>query len=263
MSKLVLDNLQKQKVELCDQYQVLETRKDDATVELLGVAMKGFQIPEGFSILKVKHEISLKKVGETWGCARVNIDKERNFETFKREVKVSVNANGGYDVDSLLAQAEFVKFVSPKLDEIKKMIQDVEDSFEPEMTTILRDIREVDKAISDVKSAAYQLQMDNILKTMKSATGFDPVVVKSHWGGVDYPRLQLKYNYSADVTRVKIVTESLSGKSAHIEYDYKLYDGTVVTRGEDNVRMDNIKSFIRQQLYRMEKIAEGELEKAD
>ena len=263
MSKLVLDNLQKQKEELCDQYQVLETRKDDSTVELLGVAMKGFKVPEGFSVLKVKHEISLKKIGETWGCARVNIDKERNFETFKREIKVSVNANGGYDVDSLLAQAEFVKFVSPKLDEIKKMIQDVEDSFEPEMTTILRDIREVDKAISDVKNAEYQLKVDEIFRQMKSEDGYDAVVTKSHWGGVDYARLQLKYNYSADVTRVKIVTESLSGKSAHIEYDYKLYDGTVVTRGEDNVRMDNLKSFVRQQLFRVEKIEEGELEVAE
>lgn len=263
MSQLVLDNLNKQLTELSDQYQVLDTRKDDATVELLGVAMKGFKVPEGFSVLKVKHEISLKKLGETWGCARVNIDKERNFETLKREIKVSVNANGGRDVDSLLAQAEFVKFVTPKLDEIKKMVQDVEDSFEPELTSIRRDIREVQKAISDVKSAAYQLQVDNILKTMKSAAGFDAVVTKSHWGGVDYPRIQLKYNHTADVTRVKIVTESASGKSAHIEYDYKLYDGTVVTRGEDNVRMDNIMGFIRHQIYRMEKIAEGELEKAD
>ena len=263
MSKLVLDNLQKQLTELNDQYQVLDTRKDDATVELLGVAMKGFNVPEGFSVLKVKHEISLKKLGETWGCARVNIDKQRNFETFKREIKVSVNANGGYDVDSLLAQAEFVKFVTPKLDDIKKMLQDVEDSFEPEMTNILRDIREVQKAIGDVKDAEYQLKVDEIFRQMKSKDGYDTVVTKSHWGGVDYPRLQLKYNYSADVTRVKIVTESLSGKSAHIEYDYKLYDGTVVTRGEDNVRMDNIKSFVRQQLFRVEKIEEGELEVAE
>lgn len=263
MSKLVLDNLQKQKVELCDQYQVLETRKDDATVELLGVAMKGFKVPEGFSILKVKHEISLKKLGDTWACARVNIDKERNFETMKREVKVSVNANGGYDVDSLLAQASFVQFATLKLDEIKKMIQDVEDSFEPEMTTILRDIREVDKAISDVKNAEYKLKMDEVFRQMNSEKGYDAVITKSHWGGVDYPRLTLKRDYSRDVVAVKILKTSASGKSADIEFTYSLYDGTTRTSTEERVRMDNLRSFVRQQLFRIEKIQEGELEVAE
>lgn len=263
MSKLVLDNLQKQKVELSDQYQVLDTRKNDATVELLGVAMKGFEVPEGFSICKVKHEIALKELGSTWACARVNIDKERNFETFKREVKVSVNANGGYEVNSLLAQAEFVKFVTPKLDEIKKMVQDVEDSFEEELTGIRKDIREVEKAISDVKNAEYQLKVDEVFRQMNSEEGYDAVVTKSHWGGVDYPRLTLKREYSRDVVAVKILKTSASGKSADIEFTYSLYDGTRRTSTEERVRMDNLKSFVRQQLYRVEKIEEGELEVAE
>lgn len=263
MSKLVLDNLQKQRVELSDQYQVLDTRKDDATVQLLGVAMKGFEVPEGFSILKVVHEIALKKLGDNWSCARVNIDKERNFETFKREVRVSVNANGGRDVDSLLAQAEFVKFVSPKLDDIKTMIQDVEDSFEEELTSIRKDIREVEKAISDVKNAEYQLKVDEVLRQMKSEEGYNTVVTKSHWGGVDYPRLELKHNFSMDVVRVKILKTSTSGKSADVEYTYNLYDGTEVVRTEERVRMDNIMSFVRSQLYRVEKVEEGELELAE
>ena len=263
MSKLVLDNLQKQKVELSDQYQVLDTRKDDATVELLGVAMKGFQVPEGFSIVKVKHEIGLKQLGSTWASARVNIDKERNFETFKREVKVSVNANGGRDVDDLLAQAEFVKFVTPKLDEIRGMVQDVEDSFEEELTSVLKDLREVEKAISDVKNAEYQLKMDEVFRQMESEEGYNAVVTKSHWGGVDYPRLTLKRDYSRDVVAVKILKTSASGKSADIEFTYSLYDGTTRTSTEDRVRMDNIKSFVRQQLYRVEKVESGELELAE
>ena len=263
MSQLVLDNLQKQLTELNDQYLILDTRKNDAIIELLNFAMKGFEVPEGFNIRTKTFEIGVVKEGNTWESARVNIDKERNFETFKREVRVSVSANGGREVEDLLAQAEFLKFVTPKLDDIRSMVQDVEDTFEEELSSIRRDCREVENAISDVKSAQYQLKVDEVFRQMRSEEGYNTVVTKSHWGGVDYPRLQLKYNHTADVTRVKIVTESLSGKSAHIEYDYKLYDGTVVTRGEDNVRMDNIKSFIRQQLFRVEKIESGELEVAE
>ena len=260
---VVLENLNKQ-LEVAVKANVEVHDKIDAgKIAEMKKLMEGFECPEGFNLRFRTYEVALRKGNNVWESARVNIDTDFDFQTCIKTVRASVNANGGREVDDLLAQAQFVQFTSPKLDEFKVAIESVTEYFKDVKRSTGETVREIERAISDVKSAQYQLKMDEVLRQMRSEEGYNTVVIKAHWGGVDYPRLQLKYNHTADVTRVKIVTESLSGKSAHILYDYKLYDGTVVTRGEDNVRMDNINDFIRQQLFRVEKIEEGELEVAE
>ena len=260
MSKLVLDNLESQLAVLSQSYKELDDRKDATLIEMLDLAMKGFEVPEGFTVRTKTYEIGIVKEGQHWESARVNIDKERNYETFKREIKVSVNANGGREVDDLLAQADFVRFVTPKLDDIKGLIQDVEDQFEQVLTDVRKDCREVEKAISDVKSAEYQLRIDNVLRQMKSKDGFDVLITESLWGGTDHPILELKRGYSTyNLTNVKITKETASGKSVNVEYLCKLFDGTDSVRTEERVRMSNVMDLVRNQLYREEKVAEGEL----
>lgn len=256
---VVLDNLNKQ-LEVAVKANVkVHNAIQEGKVANLKQVMKGFTLPEGFNVRFREYEVGLVKDGNNYESARVNIDSDYDWKTGEKTIRTSVSANGGREVDDLLAQAQFVQFASPKLDEFKVAVESVVRYFAEDKKNTGAEVREIEKAISDVKTANYQLKMDNLIAQMNTKEGYQTVIVESHWGGVDYPRLTLKRDYDREVIRVKILKTSASGKSVDVEFTYRLYDGRELTNTEERVRMDNIKQFVRSQLYRIEKIEEGEL----
>ena len=118
---------------------------------------------------------------------------------------------------------------------------------------------EIERAIRDVKYSLRQLKVDEIKRKMNTEEGFDSIIVESHWGGFDYPRITLKRNWELEVVNIKLANETKSGKSVDVTYTYRLYDGQLVTRTEEKVRMENVDKFITQQLYRMNEIEDGQM----
>ena len=260
MSQLILDNLEKQ-LEVAVKANVEVHDKIDAgKIAEMKKLMEGFECPEGFTVRFRTYETALVKEGSNWESARVNIDTDYDFSTNTKSVKASVNANGGREVDDLLAQAHFVQFTSPKLEEFRVAVESVIKCFDEKKKSTGKDVRDIERAISDVKWGIFKLKVKEVKAKMFSSEGFDTVIVKSHWGGFDVPRITLKRNFDRDVVNVKLANETASGKSVDVTYTYRLYDGTLVTNTEEKVRMENVDTFIKNQLYRLEKIEEGELE---
>ena len=263
MSKLVIDALQERLAIAADKFAEVDNKKDAEKIEVLQGMMNQFEVPEGFALNFKTWEVGLKREGESWEVARVNLDTQRDYETFKRSVVASVNANGGREVDSLLAQASFVQFVTPHLDKFSRLMNHVNEKFEGQLDEARKECRTLEQAISDVKDGVRRDKELNILRQMKSAKGFDVVITESHWGGTDYPTIELKRGYGTyNLVNVKVTKMTTSGKSVDVEVTEQLYDGSLRTRKEERVRMSNIKKFVKGQLYRLEKVEEGELKLA-
>ena len=256
---VVLENLNKQ-LEVAVKANVEVHNKIDAgKIAEMKKLMEGFECPEGFNLRFRTYETALVREGNSWESARVNLDTDFNWSTCIKTVTASVNANGGREVDDLLAQAQFVQFTSPKLDEFKVAIESVNEYFKDAKRSTGETVREIERAISDVERANRELKIRDIKRQMNSSKGFDSILVESHWGGFDIPRITLKRNWDREVVNVRLENETKSGKSVDVVYTYRLYDGRVLVDTEKKVRMENVDKFISHQLYRMEKIAEGEL----
>lgn len=263
MSKLVIDALQERLTIAADKFNEVDIKKDAEKIEVLQGMMNEFEVPEGFGLNFKTFEVGLKREGENWEVARVNLDTQRDFETFKRSVVASVNANGGREVDSLLAQASFVQFVTPHLDKFSRLMNHINEKFEGQLEEARKECRTLESAIRDVEDGVRRDKEQDIMRQMKSKKGFDTVIVESHWGGTDYPSLELKRDFHTySLVNVKLLKTTASGKSADLEVTEQLYDGSLRTRKEERVRMSNINKFIKGQLYRLEKIEEGELKVA-
>ncbi len=260
MSQLILDNLEKQLEFAVKANQEVHTMIQEGKIANLKQAMNGFECPEGFTVRFREYEVGLMKEGSNWESARVNIDTDYDFRTNTKSVKASVNANGGREVDDLLAQAHFVQFTSPRLEEFKVAVESVVKYFDEAKKSTGKEVRDIERAISDVKWGMFKLKVKEVKDKMLSSEGFDTVIVKSHWGGFDVPRITLKRNWDREIVNVKLTNETKSGKSVDVTYTYRLYDGTLATNTEERVRMENVDTFIKNQLYRVERIEEGELE---
>lgn len=257
---VVLENLKKQ-LEFATIANVeVHNMIDAGKIAQMKTLMEGFECPEGFNVRFREYEVALVREGNNWESARVNLDTDYDFKTGDKTITASVNANGGREVDDLLAQAQFVQFTSPKLDEFKVAVESVVKYFEEDKKSTGKEVREIQKAISDVEHGMYQLKVKEVKAKMLSSEGFDSVIVKSHWGGNDIPRITLKREFDREVVNVKLANETTSGKSIDVIYTCRLYDGTLVTNTEERVRMENVDTFIKRMLFRMEKIEEGELE---
>ena len=260
MSKLVIDALQERLNIAADKFAEVDNKKDAEKVEVLQGMMNQFEVPEGFVLNFKTWAVELKREGESWEVARVNLDTERDYDTMKREVKASVNAQGGREVDSLLAQASFVQFVTPHLNKFGRLMNHINEKFEGQLEEARKECRALEYAIRDVEEGVRKDKELEILRQMKSAKGFDTVITESHWGGTDYPTLELKRDHSTyNLVNVKVTKTTASGKSVDVEVVEQLYDGSLRTRKEERVRMSNLKRFVHNQLYRLEKIEEGEL----
>lgn len=256
---VVLENLGKQLAIAVKANVKVHDAIQEAKIANLKSLMDGFELPEGFNLRFREYEVGLVKEGNSWESARVNLDSDFNFSSGIKTVRASVNANGGRDVEDLLAQASFVQFTSPKLDEFKVAIESVTKYFEEAKKSTGKDVNEIERAIRDVKYSLRQLKVDEIKRKMNTEEGFDSIIVESHWGGFDYPRITLKRNWDLEVVNIKLANETKSGKSVDVIYTYRLYDGQLVTRTEEKVRMENVDKFITQQLYRMNEIEDGQM----
>ena len=256
---VVLENLGKQ-LEVAVKANVkVHDAIQEVKIANLKSLMDGFELPEGFTIRFREYEVGLVKEGNSWESARVNLDSDFNFTTGIKTIRASVNANGGREVEDLLAQASFVQFTSPKLNEFKVAIESVAEQFDAQKKSTGKDVNEIEKAIRDVKWSIRQDRIKDIKRKMNTEEGFDSVIVESHWGGVDYPRITLKRDWDREVVNIKLSNETKSGKSVDVTYTYRLYDGELRTGTEERVRMENVDKFIHTQLYRMDNIAEGDM----
>jgi hypothetical protein len=260
MSQLVLDNLEKQLETAVKANIEVHDKIDAGKITEMKVLMNGFECPEGFQLRFRTYETALVKEGSNWESARVNIDSEFDFETRTRSIKATVNANGGREVDELLAQAKFVQFTSPKLDQFEVAIESVAKYYEEAKNSTGKEVSAIERAIKEVEASMRKLKVDEVKNKMFSSEGFDTVITKTHWGGFGVPRITLKRDWDKEVVNVKLVNETTSGKSVDVIYTCRLYDGTLVTKTEERVRMQNVDAFIKGQLYRIEKVEEGELE---
>jgi len=259
MSQLILDNLEKQLEVAVKANQEVHTMIQEGKIANLKQVMDGFECPEEFTVRFREYEVGLMKEGSNWESARVNIDTDYDFRTNTKSIKTSVNANGGSNVDDLLAQAKFVQFTSPKLEEFRVAVESIVKYFDEAKKSTGKDVRDIERAISDVEHGMRQLKIKEIKDQMLSSEGFDSILLESTWGGFDIPRITLKRNWDREVVNVKLTNETKSGKSVDVTYTYRLYDGTLRTGTEERVRMENVDKFISHQLYRLEKIEEGEL----
>ena len=260
MSKLVIDALQERLAIAADKFNEVDSKKDAEKVEVLQGMMNEFEVPEGFALFFKTWVVELKREGQSWDVARVNLNAQRNYETMEREVNAAVYANGGNEVDSLLAQASFVQFVTPHLDKFGRLMIHIQEKFKGQLDEARKECHTLEQAIRDVEDGVRKDKEQDIMRQMKSKKGFDVVVVESHWGGTDFPTIELKRGYSTyNLVNVKILKTTASGKSVDLEITEQLYDGSPRIRTEERVRMNNIQSFMRNQLYRLEKIEEGEL----
>ena len=247
-----LENAQKASAQVHDAIQ-------EGKIAGLKIVMEGFECPEGFGVRFRDYEVGLVKNGNNWESARVNLDTDFDFSTGIKTVRASVNANGGREVEDLLAQAQFVQFTSPKLVEFKDMIEGINAKFQEEKEAAGAHAREISIAISDVKNANRELKVKEVKRQMNSSEGFDSIMLESTWGGFDIPRITLKRNWDREVINVRLENETMSGKSVDVVYTYRLYDGKTRVETEPKVRMENVDKFITQQLYRLDRIEEGEL----
>ena len=235
---------------LCD-------KKIAARTAAISGAFGKFTAPEGTRLSAREKSIELERMDGKYAytLARLSVDTAYTEDYTKKGYKGGYRFNSGGDeeIKFLPAIADFITIASDRIDVICKMFIDIDLVFGPKLMEA-RKVRDgIQTELNQIDFQRQQAKKDAILKLMKSDAGFVPLKAKKtddNWGYTQKTDLVMKFDWTvSDPSLIKILGMSASGKSAKVEVSITRYDGSIHTYQPENVRMENINSFISHEVY--------------
>jgi len=235
---------------LCD-------KKIAARTTTISNAFSSFTSPEGTRLSVREQSVEFERMDGKYAytLARLSVDTAYNEDYTKKGYKGGYRFNSGGDeeIKFLPAIADFITIASKKIDVICKLFVDIDLAFGPKLLEA-RKVRDgIQKELNQIDFDRQQAKKDAILNLMKSDAGFVPLKAKKtddNWGYTQKTDLKMKFNWEVhDPSLIKIVGMSSSGKSAKVQVSIERYDGSIHTFEPENVRMENINSFISSEVY--------------
>lgn len=235
---------------LCD-------KKIAARTTTISNAFSSFTSPEGTRLSVREQSVEFERMDGKYAytLARLSVDTAYNEDYTKKGYKGGYRFNSGGDeeIKFLPAIADFITIASKKIDVICKLFVDIDLAFGPKLLEA-RKVRDgIQRELNQIDFDRQQAKKDAILNLMKSDAGFVPLKAKKtddNWGYTQKTDLKMKFNWEVhDPSLIKIVGMSSSGKSAKVQVSIERYDGSIHTFEPENVRMENINSFISHEVY--------------
>ena len=237
-------------------YGLLCDKKIAARTAAISGAFGKFTAPEGTRLSvrekSVEFEIFDGRYANT--LARLSVETAYNEDYTKKGYKGGYRffSGGDEEVKFLPAIADFITIASDRINAVCKTFVDIDLVFGPKLTEARKVRDEIQKELNQIDFARQQAKRDAILDLMKG-DGFVPLKAKKtddNWGYTQKTDLKMKFDWTvSDPALIKIVGMSASGKSAKVEVSIERYDGSIHTFQPENVRMDNINSFISHEVY--------------
>jgi hypothetical protein len=184
---------------------------------------------EGYSYSKELISIYLK--GESWSDETVS-DIETSF--------YSTNDNSDFELHRMLLIG---KVANVLIDSKKDIIDDwngVINEFKEQLEVAYDDQFKVKKQIKDIEDEIKAIRKDNNIKALESGYEFE---VTSH--NTTDARIDVSVdNEVRNITKIKLLSKTPSGKSATLEIENVYHSGVKQTNIYKNVRMNNVMNFI-------------------
>ena len=237
-------------------YGLLCDKKVAARTAAISGAFSKFTAPEGTRLSAYEKSIELERFDGRYAytLARLAVDDAYTEDYTKKGYKGGYRFNSGGDeeIKFLPAMAEFITIAADRIDAICKTFVDIDLVFGPKLMEA-RKVRDgIQTELNQIDFDRQQAKKDAILELMKRA-GFVPLKAKKTddgWGYTQKTDLKMKFNWEVhDPSLIKIVGMSSSGKSAKVEVSITRYDGSIHTFQPENVRMENINSFISHEVH--------------
>ena len=237
-------------------YGLLCDKKIAARTAAISGAFGKFTAPEGTRLSAREKSVELERMDGRYAytLARLSVETAYTEDYTKKGYQggYRFNSGGSEEIKFLPAMADFITIASEKIDVICKMFVDIDLVFGPKLTEARKVRDEIQKELNQIDFARQQAKRDAILDLMKG-DGFVPLKAKKtddNWGYTQNNDLKMKFDWTvSDPTLIKILGMSASGKSAKVEVSIERYDGSMHTFQPENVRMENINAFIRQEVY--------------
>ena len=237
-------------------YGLLCDKKVAARTAAVSGAFGKFTAPEGTRLSAYESSIELQIFDGRYAntLARLSVDTAYDENYSKKGYKGSYRFHSGGDeeIKFLPAIADFITIAADRIDTICKTFVDIDLVFGPKLIEA-RKVRDgIQTELTQIDLQRQQAKKDAILELMKRA-GFVPLKAKKTndgWGYTQKTDLKMKFDWTvSDPCLIKIVGMSASGKSAKVQVSIERYDGSIHTFEPENVRMDNINSFINSEVY--------------
>ena len=234
---------------LCEQ-------KETARKTVLSNAFDSFTAPENTRLTILATSIEFQSFDGRYAntLARLSVDTAYGEDYSQKgyEGGYRFNSGGKEEIKFLPAMAKFITIASEKIDVICKLFVDIDLSFGPKLLEARKVRDAIERELSEIDNARQQAKRDDILKLMKSDDGFVPLVAKPNkeYAWDRQTPLTMKFNWEVPhPVLIKIVGTSVSGKSVKVQVSVARYDGSIHTYEPENVRMENINSFISSEVY--------------
>jgi len=235
---------------LCD-------KKIAARTTTISNAFSSFTAPEGTRLSVREKSVEFERMDGKYAytLARLSVDTAYDENYSKKGYRGGYRFNSGGDdeIKFLPAIADFITIASKKIDVICKLFVDIDIAFGPKLLEARKVRDEIQRELNQIDFDRQQAKKDAILNLMKSDAGFVPLKAKKtddNWGYTQKTDLKMKFNWEVhDPCLIKIVGTSASGKSAKVQVSIERYDGSIHTFEPENVRMENINSFISSEVY--------------
>ena len=238
-------------------YGLLCDKKVAARTAAVSGAFGKFTAPEGTRLSAYESSIELQIFDGRYAntLARLSVETAYDENYSKKGYKGSYRFHSGGDeeIKFLPAIADFITIAADRIDAICKTFVDIDLVFGPKLMEA-RKVRDgIQTELTQIDLQRQQAKKDAILDLMKSDAGFVPLKAKKtddNWGYTQKTDLKMKFNWEVhDPSLIKIVGMSSSGKSAKVEVSITRYDGSIHTFQPENVRMENINTFISHEVY--------------
>lgn len=159
------------------------------------------------------------------------------------EIQTSFYSTTGNDVFELRRMVLIGKVANVLIDSKKDIIDDwneVINEFKEQLEVAYDDQYKVKKQIKDIEDEIKAIRKDNNIKALESGYEFE---VTSH--NTTDARIDVSVdNELKNITKVKLLSKTPSGKSATLEIENVYYSGVKQTNIYKNVRMNNVMNFI-------------------
>ena len=234
------------------QLELVRNEKESA-VDLLLESIKDEKEQELFALfgtergdLKISSSEVALKVAEADGY--VSERASIRFSSFYgEELKASFSAYSSNDVKISIAVGQFAELCEQVSEKAIKVIKAIDEKHKPALMALQSESRDLNRAIRELERAVAAKEKEQTLEKLKSAEGISFDLPEDYW---KQPKLTIRFDCEVNnVTNLKVVGQTASGKSLKVEITQKWLDINGNERfnvRKETVRATNVENFLKE-----------------
>ena len=201
-------------------------------------------IEEGVELEVTETRVSLKVTTEQYSR---NIADIRFQKWYSEPMKAEFSSYSTSDVVSAIQIGKFAQVAKQVRNEAIVAVETIKDAHKEILVAANEEVRELNRAIRELEQAAAAKEKEQTLEKLKSAEGVSFDLPEEYW---KQPELTIRFGCEiSNVTNLKVVGQTASGKSLKVEITQKWKDFNGNERlnvRKETVRAANVENFLKE-----------------